>query len=775
MLPPDGGPEFNRLIHEKSPYLLQHARNPVDWYPWGDEAFERARREKKPVFLSVGYSTCHWCHVMERESFERHDVADILNRHFVAVKVDREERPDVDAIYMTVTQLMTGRGGWPNSVWLTPARRPWFAGTYFPREDASGRPGFKSVLTQLAAAWQDRRSEVDRQADRITQALKQAGTGRDFTATGELARDVVGAAMRAIVESFDPTHGGLGGAPKFPPHGALRLLAYECRRTPDPERLRILTRTLDAMADGGIHDHVGGGFHRYATDARWFLPHFEKMLYDNAQLARAYVDGFLLTGHTRYRRVAMRTLDWVLREMTDADGAFHSAIDADSEGEEGKFYAWRPEEVVAVLGDDAGQRFCRVYGIEPGGNFADEAGGHKPGTSIVHLKRPLGAAAAAERISVDQLRRHLDADRRKLLEHRATRVWPHIDDKVLTAWNGLTIGSLAYAGRHLNQPRYTHAAERAAAFILDRMRRDARLLHTYRAGHARLSAYLDDYAFLADGLLELHDATGHTRWLDQARALMDVLVKHHWDAPTGGFFFVSDDHEDLLTRTKDPFDSALPSGNGVAAAVLVRLGALTGETAYGDQARAALDAFRGFMQQAPRGTESLILAAARWLDQPSAAPATRAAGTQAAGSQPDARSTIGAVTVRAFAPTRTPARGQTVALIVRVALDRGWHVNSSAPLDPRLVALRVTLDAHPHAALGHVVYPPGNEVRLPFSPERLSVYEGTIDITVPVVVGAAAPPGPTRWVLRLRAQPCDDRSCQAPQTHALPIPIEIAP
>ena len=765
-LPADGGGEFNRLIHEKSPYLLQHARNPVDWYPWGAEAFAKASKEGKPIFLSVGYSTCHWCHVMERESFERADVAAILNEHYVAIKVDREERPDIDQIYMLATQLMTGRGGWPNSLWLTPAGKCWYAGTYFPREDHLGRPGFKTILTRLAEAWKTKRKDVVANAARISEAVKRYSAGDHVAPAGELSRKLIQAAVGALGRSADRRYGGFGGAPKFPPHGSLRLLFREYRRTKDAGLLKPATATLDAMARGGIHDHVGGGFHRYSTDARWFLPHFEKMLYDNAQLARAYVDGYLLTGREDYALVARDTYEWVLREMTDKDGGFYSALDADSEGEEGKFYLWSRREILEILGAEEGEMFCGVYGVEEGGNFSDEATGHKPGTSILYLREPLDAAAAGLKTEPAKLRERLAAGRRKLLARRVGRVWPHLDDKVLMSWNALMIGSLAYGGGHLKEPRYVAAAEKAAAFILDRMRKNGRLLRTYRQGAAKLNAYLDDYAFLADAMLDLHETTGRKRWLEEAESLTRTMLKHHSDPAGGGLFFTAGDHEELLARTKDPMDRAVPSGNAVAARALVRLGVLTGRSEYLRAARDVLDAFRGFMQRVPDGTAGMLLATGLYLDAAADAPA---------GPRPDAGAATKPVAVAAFVGSLAAAPGRSVELAVRITIDEGWHVNSHNPARENLIATSLGLKTGASARLADVVYPEGRKVTLAFSPDELSVYEGTVWIRAKIALGRGAPAGPVKLELTVRTQACSDSACLTPQTHVLPLTVNVDP
>jgi len=765
-LPPDGGDEFNRLIHAKSPYLLQHARNPVDWYPWGKEAFERAKKEDKPIFLSVGYSTCHWCHVMARECFERKDVSAILNKYYIAIKVDREERPDVDRIYMLATQFVTGQGGWPNSLWLTPDRKPWYAGTYFPREDHDGRPGFKTILTHLADTWKKQRKDVDASAERISIAMKRYSRGDHTKSTGKLSRELIPGAVRALEQSFDSRYGGFGGAPKFPPHGAMRLLLAEYGRTKNAGLLKLATRTLDAMARGGMHDHVGGGFHRYSTDARWFLPHFEKMLYDNAQLARAYVDGYLLSGNEEYRRVAVGIYEWVLREMTDEAGGFHSALDADSEGEEGKFYLWSAREMIEVLGREDGELFCAVYGVVEGGNFKDEATGRKPGTNVIYLPAPLEAAAQERKIAPAELAKRLAAARKKLLARRVKRIWPHKDDKVLAAWNALMIGSLAYGGQHLKERRYTAAAEKAADFVLTRMRKGGRLLRTYRQGQATLNAYLDDYAFLADALVDLHEATGRKRWLTEATSLADAMLKHHRDADRGGFYFAAGDHEKLLARTKDPFDSAIPAGNAVAARVLVRLARLTGQMHYLEVARGTLQAFQRSMQRAGGGAAGLLLAAGRYFDAPKGA-------TRPAGPQPDAAAEKRPVRIEAFASRLKVPPGGITDLAIRITIDKGWHINSHRPLQKYLIPTSLDLKKNPLASLDNVAYPEGKKVRLSFSPQAISVYEGTVWIRARITLGKKARPGPVALELTVDTQACNDRSCLAPATHKLSLTLDV--
>jgi hypothetical protein len=597
----EGRAKPNRLIDQASPYLLQHAHNPVDWYPWGEEALARSRAEDKPIFLSIGYSTCHWCHAMAHESFERRDVAGILNRHFVTVKVDREERPDLDATYMLATQLMTGTGGWPNSVWLLPDGRPWYAGTYFPREDRGGQAGFKTILRALAGAWQNCRDEVDRQAGRIWSAMQGVAAGTGGLAPEAVSGDLVHEAVGALDREFDAVHGGFGPAPKFPPHAALELLLHELGRRPDDRLRGMLVGTLDAMSAGGIRDHLGGGFHRYSTDARWFAPHFEKTLYDNAQLARAYAEAWKVTGQAGYRQVAAETLDWMLREMSGPEGAFRSALDADSEGREGRFYVWRQAEVLETLGAEGGV-FCRAYGVEPEGNWREEPGDGPSGANILHLPRSIEVLAAAEGLPAAQLEERLAPARGCLLAARQLRPRPGRDDKILAAWNGLAIGALARAGVLLAEPRHLGAAERAAGFVLANLRRNGGLLRLPpAAGAPPLPGFLDDHAFLAAGLLDLHEATGAPRWRDEARGLADAILER-FPAESGGFYFTAADCPGPGLRIRDSFDQAVPSANAAAAQLLVRFGAATGDGRYREAARRTLEAFAPVMRRAPAGT-----------------------------------------------------------------------------------------------------------------------------------------------------------------------------
>jgi hypothetical protein len=588
----------NRLAQETSPYLLQHANNPVDWHPWGEEALQRARQEDKPIFLSIGYSACHWCHVMEHESFESPAIAALLNQQFVCIKVDREERPDLDQIYMQAVQLMTGRGGWPMSVFLTPALEPFYGGTYWPPHDRQGMPGFDRVLTAVAEAWHARRDQLFEQARTLTEHLQAAATpeGQE-TLTVQHVVDAAGELSRLV----DRRNGGFGGAPKFPHPMDLQLLLRVWSRTGKADLLDIVTLTLDKMAAGGIYDHLGGGFHRYAVDERWLVPHFEKMLYDNALLLATYVEGYQATGNPDYARVARETADYVLRDLTDAAGGFHSTEDADSEGEEGKFYVWTPRELEEVLGVDRARTFGYCYDVSEPGNFE--------GHNILNLPKTLEQCAKVLGRDEPGLRAELAESRSALLAVRDRRVRPGLDDKVLVNWNGLMIDSLARAAGPLDEPRYLRAAQKAADFILNAMRRsDGRLLHTYRAGEARLDAYLDDYACLANSLVSLYEASFAERWIDEALALAQTMLAQFRDEATGGFFYTAADHEALLLRPQEIMDNATPSASSMAATALVRLAKLTGRDDLREAAERTLQAAASVIDRSATAAGQALLA-----------------------------------------------------------------------------------------------------------------------------------------------------------------------
>jgi hypothetical protein len=568
-------PGSNRLIKATSPYLLQHAHNPVDWYEWGPEALERARREDRPILLSIGYAACHWCHVMERESFEDEETARLMNERFVCVKVDREERPDLDAIYMDAVQAMTGSGGWPMTVFLTPDGRPFFAGTYFPPEDRQGLPGFRRVLEGVSQAWREQREQVLTQGKRVVEAI--AGTSSLLESHEPLGDDLLRGAHAQLTKAFDPQWGGFDGAPKFPQPMTLEFL-LRCHLRGYPDSLRVVLLTLERMSAGGIRDHLAGGFHRYSVDARWHVPHFEKMLYDNAQLARLYLHAWQVTGDDGCRAVAVDTLDYLLREMRLPDSAFFSSQDADSEGVEGKSYVWRWKDLVEV----AGEEVARFFGASPEGNWEE-------GTNVLWLP-DRGASPPAG----------LEEARRRLLEIREQRPRPGTDDKILASWNGLAIQALAETGRALGESRYVDAASGAARFVLSALRRDdGRLLRSWREGRAGGPGYVDDYAMMAAACVTLYEATFDLGWMAEARRLADDLIRLFHDPDRGGFFQTGEDAEALVLRPKELFDNAVPSGNSVAAEVLLRLAHLTGEDAYERAGVSGLRVARNLIERAP--------------------------------------------------------------------------------------------------------------------------------------------------------------------------------
>ena len=565
----------NRLINETSPYLLQHAHNPVDWFPWGEEAFEISRRDQKPVLLSIGYSACHWCHVMEHVSFENEAIAKLMNENFVNIKVDREERPDLDQIYMNAVQLMTHHGGWPMTVFLTPDALPFYAGTYFPPEDRYNIPGFPRVLMSLAEAFRERPDDIQQTAASVLTELQRS------TATSEstelLSNEALDTAYRGIIKGYDATNGGFGGAPKFPPAMTLEFLLQTFYRTANQQALDIVRHTARKMAEGGIYDHLGGGFHRYSTDARWLVPHFEKMLYDNALLSRFYLHYYQIEHDEAARSVVEGILDYVVREMTDPPGGFYSTQDADSEGVEGKFFVWSQEEVTELVGEKDAALFASYYNITSAGNFEGE--------NILNVTRDLNEVARTEKLTPEELSSTLSEGRQKLFAAREQRVKPARDEKVLTAWNGLMLVSFAEAGAILNREDYKDVARRNARFVLDNLRREGLLLRTYKDGQAKLNAYLEDYAFYIDGLLTLFETTGELEWFQEAVSLTATMIDEFWDDQEGAFFYTGKSHENLIVRSKDFFDNATPSGNSVAASVLLRIGLLTDNSDY--QRRAA--------------------------------------------------------------------------------------------------------------------------------------------------------------------------------------------
>ncbi|MGI9035145.1 MAG: thioredoxin domain-containing protein [Pyrinomonadaceae bacterium] len=560
----------NRLINETSPYLLQHAHNPVDWFAWSAEAFEKAKREDKPVLISIGYSACHWCHVMERESFEDEQTARVMNENFVNIKIDLEERPDVDQIYMTFVQLTTGSGGYPLNVFLTPDKLPFFGGTYFPPAPRYNMPAFRQILLSIADAWKNKRDELLHSANDILGEIRRVGLA-EMSPVG-LSLDQLDSAFLSFARTFDSKNGGFGGAPKFPPSMPLEFLLRYYKRTGDENALEMVKKTCDKMARGGIYDQLGGGFHRYAVDAIWLTPHFEKMLYDNAQLARIYLHLFQATKDEFYRRIAVETLEYARREMTDAGGRFYAAQDADSEGVEGKFFVWSPQEIEQILGEQDARIFNFYYDVSESGNFE--------GRNILNVKNSLSETAEVLKMSAEDLQKILENGREKLFAEREKRIKPFRDEKVLTAWNGLMLATFAEASAILDSSEYLEIAKKNADFILENLQKDGFLLRVWKDGAAKLNAYLEDYANFADGLLELFQVSGDIKYFKESKRLADLLITEFWDETDGGFFFTANNHEELLMRSKDFFDNAAPSGNSVAADVLLKLAKLTGDEKY---------------------------------------------------------------------------------------------------------------------------------------------------------------------------------------------------
>ncbi len=586
----------NRLSNETSPYLLQHAHNPVDWYPWGAEALGRSKGEDKPILLSIGYSACHWCHVMERESFEDDAIAALMNDNFVNIKVDREERPDLDAVYMEAVQMLTGSGGWPMTVFLTPEGKPFYGGTYFPPADRMNMPGFPRVLQAVSEAYRTNRGEIERVTQQLTEQMGRASQMPQ--SSDPLSVDVLHEAYSRLAANFDYQNGGFGAAPKFPQPMTPEFLLRYYHHGYNPRALEMVELTLEKMAYGGMYDQLGGGFHRYSTDAFWLVPHFEKMLYDNALLARLYLHAFQLTGRGLYRRITEETLDYVLREMTDPAGGFYSAQDADSEGEEGKFFVWTPGQIQALLGEAEGGIFGRYYGVTDAGNFE--------GANILNVPQEPATFARQQGITPEYLETVIAQGKATLLAERETRIHPLRDDKVLASWNGLMLRAFAEVGVSLNRPDYLAAAVANAEFLMDRMLENNRLLRTWREGQAKLPGFLEDYACVADGLLALYEATFDVRWLNHAVALANTMIELFWDEGIGGFYDTGIEHESLVTRPRDVFDNAQPCGSSVASEVLLRLAVFTGNDDYNLKGARPLRSLSRLMTQAPGG-------AAYWL------------------------------------------------------------------------------------------------------------------------------------------------------------------
>jgi len=664
----------NRLAQSSSPYLRQHASNPVDWYPWGDEAFDKARKENKPIFLSVGYSTCHWCHVMAHESFEDPEVARLMNDLFVSIKVDREERPDIDGIYMTVCHMLTGRGGWPLTIIMTPDKKPFFAATYIPRKNRYGQTGMVELIPRVKEIWNTRPDEIASSAEKICAALEQEVSR---TAEGDLDENVLHKAYGQLSASFDETHGGFGGAPKFPsPHNLLFLLRY-WKRTGERRALDLVERTLDAMGRGGIYDHLGFGFHRYATDAAWLVPHFEKMLYDQAMMTLVYGEAYRATGDSRYERKAAEVFSYVFNDLTAPEGGFFCAEDADSDGEEGKFYVWEAGEIEAILGEDDARLFARIFNVTREGNFDEEATGRKTGANILHRRASLESIAESVDLSLDRLNGKIEQARRSLLAARAKRNRPHRDGKILTDWNGLMIAALARGAAAFGEGAYADGARRAAEFVLEKLRTDeGSLRHSYFEGRARFDATVDDYAFFIFGLIALYEATHEARWVEIALELQKEMDEKFWDDGAGGFFFTESGAGDMIVRRKEIDDSAYPSGNSVAMSNLLWLARFTGDGRLEEMAARTGAAFGGKISQWPHIYTHLLTA----LD--SATQPSREVVVVGERGAPDTAALLGALAesyfpnlVVVFKPTEDCAESETVRRVAphvkdHVAVDR---------------------------------------------------------------------------------------------------------
>ena len=721
----------NRLSGELSPYLRLHAHNPVDWYPWGEEALAKARREDKPIFLSVGYSSCYWCHVMERLVFSDPDIALLMNQFFVNVKVDREERPDIDEIYMTATQLMTGHGGWPNSVFLTPDLKPFFAGTYFPPEDSHGRPGFPRVIQALHVAWQEKRQELEKHADQVSQSIARIHTTR--AVSEKVEEDLVARAIDHIKKRFDPINGGLGTAPKFPPDHAINLLLAAYRQNPHAKYLAIVEQTLNHMARGGIRDHLGGGFHRYATDAQWRVPHFEKMLYNQALLAHNFLDAYQITNTTAYRIATEEILDFVSREMTDSKGGFYSALDAETEAEEGAYYTWTEQDIRQILKKDA-DFFLSCYVLAP----------MPEGSSGVIYKTDTDSALSAyHQIDATTLHVRLSPLKEKLLNARAQRMRPLLDDKIITAWNGLMIGAYSRAYEVLAQPAYLVAAQKAADFIHKNMRdSDGDLYRIYREGQRKGEAYQEDYAFLIDGLLSLYRATHSARYLQDALSLSERMHTAFWDTIDGGYFLTRSQNE-MIVRTKSFYDSALPSGNAVALHVLWELRTLTQNPLYAQRALSLTNSFAPLAENTPGAFLHFIH------------------GTMMVATL--SRDSL----VTASATVLSSDSVNTLKVNVRLNIASGWHIQASNPTDDYLIPTRLTLDTD-IAEITQIDYPPAEDLLFPFAERAIAVY--TDSLNVPLALSFET--RPQNLSLLLTYQACDSTRCLSPQTQRIAVNVK---
>lgn len=752
----------NRLIDETSPYLLLHAHNPVDWYPWGDDALARAKKENKPIFLSVGYSTCYWCHVMERNVFSNPEIAKQMNKNFINIKIDREERPDLDDIYMTATQLLIQHGGWPNSVFLTPELKPFYAGTYFPPTDQPNRPGFPTIMEAVYEAWVTREAEIIESAKKITEAIEVA-TSRGFTTLISVPMDrlVITAAVDFLKTNYIHEFGGFNSAPKFPSPANLEFLLREFQRqsklsdppTDNDSLLKMVTHTLDMMAYGGIYDQIGGGFHRYSVDAKWLVPHFEKMLYDNAQLAKIYLQAYELTKKPQYRRIAEEIFTFVAREMTDPDGGFYSALDAETEAEEGKYYVWTEDDIENILTKNDLKQFTTIYGVEKGPNFE--------GKNVLYV--PNGPDAEE---SINSLK----SAGEKLLAARYERERPLLDTKILVSWNGLMIDALAYGYEVLGEEQYLVAASKSAQFILDTLSKpNGELWHTYTSGVAKFDAYLDDYAYFVRGLLGLYSATDEEKWLNSAKELTDKMIQLFWDDKNSGFYYTKADDKHLIVRTKKPHDSAIPSGNAVAVNNLLILmkqdsNATLGETNpnYPVYAEKTLRSFAQAMDETPSSFMHMLYALNGYLDLDKRHVTSKSQNTplKAIDSDNSNQSLVTATAIK-----KKVSKGIEFEIEVQIMILDGWHINANPPGQENLIPTTIAMPENSPFELIEVKYPKGKFMLFEFSPEALNVYEETLIIPLKLKqkpntsINKDAP-----ITLTLNYQACNESECLLPQT-----------
>jgi uncharacterized protein YyaL (SSP411 family) len=741
----------NRLIKESSPYLLLHAHNPVDWYPWGDEAIEKARSEDKPIFLSVGYSTCFWCHVMEREVFSNPEIAKLMNQWFVNIKVDREERPDLDEIYMIATQLIRQSGGWPNSVFLTPELKPFFAGTYFPPEDRSGRMGFPTVLTRIHEAWTSKRDDINKSAEQLSEAMRTIVAEKRQPAETVPSVDGAERAVKVLKQRFDEANGGFGGAPKFPSPANLYLL-WDRAEAGDAEARRMVVETLHKMGRGAIYDQIDGGFHRYTLDAQWRTPHFEKMLYDNAHLAELLAVTAKATEDPELDRLARGTLDFILSEMRLEGGGFKSAIDAETDGEEGAYYIWTRPELREALGDQGHELLAPIFGFNGAPNFEGEKYTlYLTDNLDAHAKR-LGWSRAE---LLQRMKPHLD----RLREVRREREFPLVDDKVLADWNGMMIAAMARGGLLLDEPRYLEAARSAATFLLGNLaEEDGTLLHAWREGTARISAFLDDYAFVMKGSVALYEATGEKRWLEAAERLADEMEGRLRD-PNGGYY-LSEERPHLLFQPKTIFDGAIPSGNGVATLALLSLSEHTGKAVYRQRAAAAMKAFAEELNERPAALRTLALAVDRYHRGSGASSTLAGLQSPSEKQKPESIAKLAEKLVKPEIVMGEESKDNSAwrPFELRLTIREGWHVNANPP------SLKYLIPTEVQGEVRNVRYPEGEIFKFSFSEDALSVYSGTVSIHGEVEPGESE--------LRLVYQACDDRRCLAPVEKTVELPGE---